>query len=403
MRAAVACAVAADADAAPALMAPSASPASALAAAAAAPPPPLTPASGAAGGSVDHAEKSLIAAREQVNAAHAERDALSESLRLLQREVGALRRMAEADEVQRLALVARVEASDERVVTAEQRREAFQTLAEAQATEIERVGEMLMVARTQAGSAARLHGAIEAGAAAQAERHELIRRGEAATREELSRAAVEVSELRLDNERARKLLLTQGELLAHQSERLEAQAELARLQLGLSPQPSQMGDDDDAADASSSARQPLRLLDASGGPSSARSGAAGLPPRLIRLRLGAESDPHAVMRTPSTPPATATAGKKPRGILHNSSVRPTSPEEIIRHGTGAVGGLLVKDGGRHDDGSHSARLRAALAAADAAVKEEDKEDDTAGLWTDASGARRPIGSGMGKMEPTGAG
>ena len=50
---------------------------------------------------------------------------------------------------------------------------------------------------------------------------------------ELARASVENEDIRSELERARALLDTQAELLHHLGERLDAQAELARLQIGL--------------------------------------------------------------------------------------------------------------------------------------------------------------------------
>ena len=224
-------------------------------------------------GEGSHAQLSLKAARAQLGAAHAERDALAESLRLSQREVVALQRTAEADEAHSLALVARVEAAEERANASEQRRSAFQALAEAQGDELERQNENLRRMQGSMGNAKRLQATLEAGAQAQAERFQLARRGEAALKEELMRAAAEGEALRADAHRTHNLMRTQEALISRLEERLEAQADLARLQLGLPAQPVEVTSKETAS--------------TEGGDEEA-SGAR--MPRVIRLRLAGDTD-----------------------------------------------------------------------------------------------------------------
>ena len=199
----------------------------------------------------------------QTAGVRAERDALAESLRLARREIAALRRAAEADAAQKMSLLSRLDAADERVTTAESRRGAFQSLAEAQAKELEKMHEQLDLSKIHAGGAARLQLTLENGAAAAAERMQLALRGEAMMREELQRAAVENDSLREKVSQTTNLLLTQETLVRLLGERLDAQSELARVQIGLPP----LG-------------PPTKAHD---GP---KSSIHGPPPRVVRLRLG---------------------------------------------------------------------------------------------------------------------
>ena len=182
------------------------------------------------GSPADRAQRNL---RTQIADGRKERGALAENLRLSRREVMALRRAAEADAAQKVAYLARIDVADERIREAESRRSAFQSLAEAQAKELDKVGEQLDMARSVAGGAGRLQATLEAGAAQQAERLQLVLRGEALLREELQRAAVENEDLRTKLHKTGALLGTQESLVDLLGERLDAQADLARMQIGL--------------------------------------------------------------------------------------------------------------------------------------------------------------------------
>ena len=129
--------------------------------------------------------------------------------------------------------------------------------------------EQLALARLQASGASRLHEALEMGAAAQNERHQLLVRGEGLMREELSRAAVENEGLRTRLWQTAQLLATNERLVAHLGDRLDAQTELARVQIGL----------------------PAIKMAGNGSKLSAApaSDVANPPPRLVRLRIAAAS------------------------------------------------------------------------------------------------------------------
>ena len=222
----------------------------------------------AAGGA--QTEAALHSLRGQIATLRAERDALSETLRLTRREVGTLRRASEAEAATKMALLSRLDGADERVGVAESRRGAFQALAEAQAKELDKIAEQLDLARTAAEGASRLQITLEAGAAGQNERHQLLVRGEAMMREELQRAAVENEELRTRLRHTAETLTSHERLVASLGDRLDAQAELARLQIGLSPLPFAAGGGGELS-------------------VSMRSGVGGAsnpsPPRLVRIRI----------------------------------------------------------------------------------------------------------------------
>ena len=317
-------------------------------------------ADGAADGSADatslkdfeessHAAGSLQAAKAALGASHAERDALAEAFRLVQREVVALRRTAESDNAQLDALLARVEAADARVATAENRRSAFQSLAEAQSDELERLNEHLALAQAQVAGAHRLRTALESSSAAQAERFQLARRGESALREELMRASVEVDELKNESLRSRALLRTQEELIGRLGDRLDAQADLARLQLGLPPRAA--GDHEDGSHGGVGGASAVAAY--------STAAANGFAPRLIRLQLGAETR---VFGSDGSLSALLPAEVAAEGHLYEQV-----PASYA--GQGRRPSLKMGDARQSDQ----QRLAQAIAAADAAVEADDAE------------------------------
>jgi hypothetical protein len=180
---------------------------------------------------------SLEATRAQLGAARAECARLEEECRLSRREASALARSSEADAAMCLALVARLEASDERLGTSEARAGALQRVAEAQAAELLAVRAQLDAANGRAVAAERGQAALKARTALQAESHEVTRRADAALREELAQMRRVCERYRGEVSRVCAELHTTRMMVAHLNERLDAQSELARLQIGLDPVP----------------------------------------------------------------------------------------------------------------------------------------------------------------------
>ena len=244
---------------------------------------------GGGGVAVSVLQSSLQATKQQLAEVQAEREALAESMRLAERERAALHRASEAEAAERLALSHRLEASEARLSAAEGRHAALEHMVDAQAVEAEVLTGRLRLAESQLTTAGEAHASLQAGRAAQAERHELSRRGEALLREQLLKTASQRDELHREAVASRAELATQSALVRHLSERLNAQAEMARLQIGLPPLPQTQH------------RRAYPLAQAANGRARGilRSGAAGVQwpsddyskPPLVQLRLGVHPEP----------------------------------------------------------------------------------------------------------------